>query len=97
MLQLLALRSHPDGGAIGQDAVEHHHPLHRTTKAGRPSVPVIRFADRAVERLVVQVVEAGTIVPTAPRRCVGRHLNAHVRGPGPGVHLGVDVADMAAQ
>lgn len=57
-LPLVIRRAQPPAAPVAQDGVENHHPLDHPADDTQPPVSVVRLADRFVQRLVVNVVEA---------------------------------------
>jgi hypothetical protein len=55
---LIAFGTQPPAASVAQHSIENHHPFHHAAERAKTTVPVVRLADRFVERLVVDVVQA---------------------------------------
>ena len=54
---LVALRAEPDDVRVGQHGIQHHQPLDGTRKCDWTTQATVRLADRAIDRLVLEVVQ----------------------------------------
>ena len=57
---LVAFGTQPPAASIAQHGIENHHPFDHPADRAKTTVAVVRLADRFVERLVVDVVQAST-------------------------------------
>ena len=57
---LIAFGTQPPAASIAQHSIENHHPFDHAADRAKTTVPVVRLANRLVERLVVDVVQAPT-------------------------------------
>ena len=57
---LVAFGTQPPAASIAQHSIENHHPFDHAADRAKTTVPVVRLANRFVERLVVDVVQAST-------------------------------------
>ena len=57
---LIAFGTQPPAASIAQHSIENHHPFDHAADRAKTTVPIVRLANRLVERLVVDVVQAST-------------------------------------
>jgi hypothetical protein len=57
---LIAFGTQSPAASIAQHGIENHHPFDHAADRAKTTVPVVRLANRLVERLVVDVVQAST-------------------------------------
>ena len=62
---LVIRRAQPPAPSVAEHRIENHHPLDHAADRPQPPIPVVRLADRFVERLVVNVVQPSS--PDRPR------------------------------
>ena len=91
MRQLVALGAEPDGGRVVQHGIEHHQPLDGTRKGHRPAEATVLFADRAIERLVLEAVQVRAFASAredsreAPLHQHGEEVARHLPPHAPGI------------
>ena len=57
---LVAFGTQPPAAPIAEHGIENHHPLDHAADRAKTTIAVVRLANRFVERLVVDVVQAAT-------------------------------------